>query len=1677
MWKRFFVLFVCGFVLLSCASCGPGGLALLALIGASGGGDGGDGDSNIISVTVTTSIGAGTEVIVDGTTYPAPYTANWVKGETHNIDVPSPQYQGTDTRYIFDSWSDGGAQNHDVSPTASVTYTAYMDAQYLLTTSITPAGGGSVSVSPPSAGGDDFYDDGDVVQLTANPSAGYGFWRWSGDLSGTNNPETVTMNRPKDITAEFVLLPVANFSAATTTYYGTPASVTFTDASSGDIVQWEWDFDGGGFDISYNSYQPTVSWTYSNPGAYTVTLRVTGPAGHTDEMTIQKYIIVYGDTIYVDWNGGDDVNNYGTTPSDAVKTIQRGIDLANDGMTVLVADGTYIEFDIDFTGKAITVQSSGGAANCTVDCNSAGRGFFFGSGETSSSVLDGFTIVNGYVDSADGGGILCDGTSPTIRNCIIKSCSAGVGGGVSCQNSASPLITDCVITQNEVTNNGGGIVCNSSSPTITNCSIADNYASANGGGIVCVSSSPTITNCTITGNGASGNGGGVFCDLSSPTITNCTIADNNASANGGGIYFSSSSTAVMNNCILWGNTATNGNQGWIEDAGSTVTMNHCCFANGPNDGGGDHGPIEFNCFYSDPDFRDAPNGDYHLKCGSPCFDKGDKFAVPATITTDLDGNTRIMGVSVDIGAYELNVIRVPADYATIQAGIDAAGDWDVVLLAPGRYTGAGNKDLDIRGKRIAVRSEFGPETCIIDCENSGRGFVFQSSETPDTVLEGITITNGSSTSGGGISCNGSSPTIRYCYIEDCSATSGDGGGIYCTSSSPVIIGCKIRFNTSSTGSGGGIFLSNSSPQLESCLISENVAEDNGGGVFCYNSSAPVLTNCTIAGNKVNQFFGGGICSAVNSAPILNNTIIWANSASDGNQIYAYSNNTSITLNNCCYSNDSGDVNVNGTPFTTPGCIAANPLFFDPTDHDYHLLPGSPCIDLGDDSYVNWDYDLDGTISTQRIRIWGPNVDIGCYEGAWHPVPSMYTTIQDAINAALDGDLVVVEPGTYTGAGNKNLTFGGKRVILYADTEEGGECVIDCEGSGRGFNFNSGEGPFTAVVGFTIKNGNASDGGAIYCNGSSPTIINCIMQSNTSSLSGGAVYCTDSHPTLINCLMENNSAGTSGNGGGGGIYCFSGASPRVINCTLKDNWSQFSGGGIRSHASAGRVILINCIVWSNTSASSANEIMSEGGTVTAYCSNADSTECTGVNWGTPNMDADPQFASNGWGHLKRTSPCIDAGDNSVVRWIMDPDNKPRVLDGDNDSVAVVEMGCFEGAMFVVPTDYATIQEAINAAFEFDIVLVEDGVYTGTGNKDLNLLGKNIWVRSRNGPASCIIDCENSGRGFIITSGEGDRCVIQGFQILNASTADDGGGIYINNSSPTVINCVLDSCSATNDGGGIYLENSDSHIVGCTIQNCSATGNGGGIFLDSSYPTIWLCTISSNTATSYGGAIYCVDSSPTVLLCSMTHNTAVNGGGAIYCGNNGSSSPYILNCLIANNEATGSGSGGGGVYCYNNSGTLTLINCTLANNACGWNGGGIYNYHSSGTSYIELHNCIIWGNAAANNYNQIATFTGSQVDLYYCCYADGANDIGGVGSWSADPNCISADPATNPNYPKFADAGSPGASGGGDFHLQATSPCIDTGYNDVVFWDVDLDGESRIVDGGSGTATVDMGVYEY
>jgi subtilisin family serine protease len=256
-------------------------------------------------------------------------------------------------------------------------------------------------------------------------------------------------------------------------------------------------------------------------------------------------------------------------------TIQEAIDAAVDCSIITVADGIYTgpgNRDIDFRGKIITVKSENGPINCTIDCqgsaSDAHRAFHFNNYEDRNTILDGFTIINGYTDGK-GGGIKCYIGSPTIQNCIISNNHAGKRTQYHCGGAgihilySNPQIINCIVSDNYGYNHGG-IYIESGNVDIINCVIERNEADyvsdimgtfSYGGGICSQSSNILIKNCIIANNWSYRLSGGIDLNRGSANIVNCTIVNNTAGDKYGGVSRINESNVNITNSIIWGNQA------------------------------------------------------------------------------------------------------------------------------------------------------------------------------------------------------------------------------------------------------------------------------------------------------------------------------------------------------------------------------------------------------------------------------------------------------------------------------------------------------------------------------------------------------------------------------------------------------------------------------------------------------------------------------------------------------------------------------------------------------------------------------------------------------------------------------------------------------------------------------------------------------------------------------------------------------------------------------------------------------------------------------------------------------------------------------------------------------------------------------------------------------------------
>ncbi|HUW18866.1 MAG TPA: PQQ-binding-like beta-propeller repeat protein [Sedimentisphaerales bacterium] len=275
------------------------------------------------------------------------------------------------------------------------------------------------------------------------------------------------------------------------------------------------------------------------------------------------------------------------------------------------------------------------------------------------------TITNcSFVENSadDGGAIFCSAHSK-VGNCTLSGNSARYGGGIC--SAGTPRIENCLLVNNHTSKDGGGLYSEGGGKVIR-CQFNGNSA-ANGGAVYYGQSGLALTSCTLSGNWSAVNGGGIYCASGSPLIGNCTLSSNVAASAGGGLY-AARSGPEFTNCIFWANTDANGigESAQIDGAIPDVTYS-CIQDDNPDDGyipfGGDaNGNTDDNpMFVRDPyDGGDGwgvgdndDYGDLHIQEASPCVNAGNAPAWYEPDSVDIDGEPRVMGAVVDMGADEL----------------------------------------------------------------------------------------------------------------------------------------------------------------------------------------------------------------------------------------------------------------------------------------------------------------------------------------------------------------------------------------------------------------------------------------------------------------------------------------------------------------------------------------------------------------------------------------------------------------------------------------------------------------------------------------------------------------------------------------------------------------------------------------------------------------------------------------------------------------------------------------------------------------------------------------------------------------------------------------------------------------------------------------------------------------
>ncbi len=758
------------------------------------------------------------------------------------------------------------------------------------------------------------------------------------------------------------------------------------------------------------------------------------------------------------------------------------------------------------------------------------------------------------------------------------------------------------------------------------------------------------------------------------------------------------------------------------------------------------------------------------------------------------------------------------DFPTIEAAVQSVADGDVIELGEGVFTGAGNRNVSYLGKAITIRSQGDdPTACIIDCEASGRAFLFEGHEDTLSVLRGVTIRGG---------------FVSGAYPENA------GGAIYSDLSGPLIERCILRGCQADYGGGFASYRQvYPGPILRECTIVGNEAFVRGGGLDFYESH-PRIEQTTLVGNAAP--LGGAVGLNQNSQPQFSNCIL------------AYSLTGEAVAGSgaefaCCniYGNAYADWTGYEGQLGTSGNISEAPLFCDLAGEDYYLQDASPCAPganpdcgligaypvacetreaaccIGETCTLMLpaDCDLAGGEFRPNELTCDPNP---CGQVLLTVAPDGtgdYPTIQAAILAAEDGDIVELLDGTYTGEGNRDLDYYGKAITVRSQSGDPAACILDAEGTAEqphhGVTFHYGVGPETVLEGVTItgaydgairaygastfatvrecviKNNQGVDTSGAICGGGGLRLVNCVFEQDA-GYTGRALHMSDAATMEIQgCLFKNHSGDR-----GGAIYC-RGSDPHFMDCHFESNQA-FDGGGAIWFQEGCQAVLEQCSFTSN-------QAQVQGGALFFWEGTLELTGC--------------EFQAN---------TAQDAG-GALGSWYG----------------SVTMTGCefrlntsaHSGG--AVRTDYAAVS-------------LEDCLFEGNS-------APNSGALRFSGPGAVQVgDCTFLGNhattqgGAVAASYCGDLVDLSGCAFLDNTAGTGGGAVYNSESIMVLHQCTLGGNEAP-EGSGIFTAGSyaDLDLLNCLVTE-NLSGEGVGVAEDT-WANLICCDLYGNEGGNWVGPI--------------------------------------------------------------------------------------------------------------------------------------------------------------------------------------------------------------------------------
>ena len=1143
-----------------------------------------------------------------------------------------------------------------------------------------------------------------------------------------------------------------------------------------------------------------------------------------------------------------------TDTAEVFLSLQAAINDADtlNGHTLELSAGTLTQYSM-MVNKALTIIGAGAGSTTTIDADGGGPVFRIAPG--ASVTIDSLTITGGIGFVTDfgqeGGGIYNEGAL-TVTNTIFTNNSAFFGGGIS--NLGVLTVSDSAFTGNSA-DFGGGIY-NWTTAEVTNSTFTGNTADFGGaifnGGDV--GAALAVTNSTISSNSAD-LGGGIFNSFESITVTNTTVSGNTASSNGGG-FFNDFGSATVTNSTISGNSASGNGGGIYQSPSSSTTVTNSAITGNSAVGSGDGIYLAGGTVTATHNWWGDATGPGEAGPGTgdgvsanvafePWYtDAGmTTLSAPQEVWVDNDWT----GQGDLTGGFSGLTWEYDA-FDSIQDAIAAVADGGTVHVLAGTYNEQGmpvNKDVSVLGA--------GAASTIVQGNSTAPMFVIAGDHA--VRMEGLTITGGSTTYfGGGLYIHQASVTLDGLIVRENVATNdGNGaGGIYVEAATVTIRDSRIEEN-GTAGWGGGLYLRDGATVLlaDGVVIATNTAEWGAGGIYVGGGSVLSMDGGAISGNRgLDEFSTGG-------------------------GLFATDNGTSIVL--------TGGVSIDGNQATYGGGVSLSlGVNFDMTGGaiSWNSVLGGGDDGLGGGLFANGNANaalsgvvVEGNSADEGEGIYSDSVvTITATQNFWGSLrgPSHASNTADGTGQSISGTATFspwYADDTFT------LLYGIATQLRFA-TQPGDAGAGELLSPQPGVRAEDADGHlginFTGPVTLTLN----------------PSTGTLDGTTTVDAVDGLVTFAGLAVRTVGTFTLTAASAPLTGTASAD--FTITAGPPATLTVDTQPA-NAFMGGAILGDGGGYPAALLTDAYGNPVEGVAVTVALRQGGGASAFGAGSITTATTGADGIAVFTQLMAPDAGSGYS-LRFTAGALEAESDAFAISVITVDNTGTC----SDATATTDS--------TVP--FCTVQAAITYVDDEDLEGPDTTIWVMGGGAeyvenlafdiDISLVGVNSpWLRA-----------SDTGDSVVVING-GPVVTMEGFTITGADHDGNGGGIWLSNSTLTLVDVVIianmaelgggvyvsggtltvdggqiSSNSALVDGGGIYNNGGVVRLLGADLSDNAASGDGGGIYVSSTGSLFVEDTTIWGNVADRGGAIYTDSGDVEITLSSFSGNTATTTGDAIF-----------------------------------------------------------------------------------------------------------------------------------------------------------------------------------------------------